>query len=467
MSELLDRGFVIFFLVLNGTYAVLVALAFVDAVQRRARRMPEFDLEVLGDQGTPPVTLLAPAFNEELTIVSAVRSFLQLEYPALRVIVINDGSRDRTMERLVKAFALEPFELLRRGELLSRPVRACYQSRNHPNLWVIDKLNGGKADALNAGFDYARTPLVCSLDADTIVERRALLRMVEPFLYGDGEVAAVGGTVRVVNGCRVRDGLVVGVELPGSWLARFQIVEYLRAFGSGRMGFNRLGGNLIISGAFGMFRRDAVVGIGGYRTDTVGEDIDLVVRLHRARERGGPRWEVVHIPDPVSFTEVPETLAVLGGQRDRWQRGLADVLSSNLDLLFNRSFGSLGLLVVPIYFFIELLGAVVELAGYGWFLFALQTGSIEPALALLYFVVAFLLGFLISMQCMILDDLQTGFFRGVRQRAVLTVVAMLENFGFRQLLLLYRVRGMLRFLRGDKSWGRMIRRGFGPGQTHA
>jgi len=460
MSAVLDVLFLCFFLLLNGSYAALVALAFADAIQRKARRMPEFDPEVLGDHGTPPVTLLAPAYNEEVTVVTAVRSFLQLEYPTLRVLVINDGSTDRTLERLQEAFELEPVTLLSREDLETQAVKACYQSRSRPNLWVIDKVNGGKADALNVGLNHCRSPLVCSLDADTIVERRALLRMVEPFLYGSERVAAVGGTVRVANGCSVRDGQIVDVDLPRSWLARFQIVEYLRAFGSGRLGFNRLGGNLIISGAFGMFRRDALMSVQGYRAGSVGEDLDLVMRLHRASEPGTPPWRIVHVSDPVSFTEVPETLAILGAQRDRWQRGLAEVLSGNLDMLFNPRFGRLGMLVVPFFFVVELLGAVVELAGYAWFLLTVGLGTMQPSLALLYFVVAFLLGFLVSMQCLILDDLQTGFFRGARQRGVLALAALLENFGFRQLVLLYRIRGLIQYGLGDRSWGQMSRKGF-------
>ncbi len=460
MSWVLDQAFIAYFLLANGLYAMLVALSFADLIRRRGERMPELHGTVLGDHGTPPVTVIAPAYNEEKTIVASVRSFLQLEYPELQVIVVNDGSRDDTLQRLRDSFELEPTVLGDRHELPTSTVLARYRSRSHPGLVVIDKINGGKADALNVGLNHCTTPLFCGVDADTIVERQALLRMVEPFLYDERRVAAVGGTVRVVNGCSVADGQLGPVQLPSSWLARFQIVEYLRAFGLGRMGFNRLGGTLIISGAFGMFRRDAVVATGGYRVDTVGEDMDLVVRLHRAGLEQGRCWALTHIPDPVCFTEVPETLAVLGAQRDRWQRGLADVLAHNTDMLLNPRFGRLGMFVVPAFVVVELLGAPIELAGYLWFVIHVGLGTMAPAVAALYFVVAFLLGFAISMQCLIMDDLHAGHFRGWRQRAVLALVALLEGFGYRQLVLAYRVRGMLGYLTGDRSWGTMTRQGF-------
>lgn len=456
----IDILFVLFFAMINGSYAILVALSILDILQRRATRMPEFDSIVLSEESTPPISILAPAYNEEAGIEDSVRSFLQLVYPSLQVIVIDDGSTDGTLARLTEKFQLRPIRMVVRQDVPTQPVKAIFQSTRDRRLWVIAKENGGKADALNVGINFCRTPLLCCLDADTIIDRRALLRMVELFLYDEQQVVAVGGTVRVANGCTVKDGLVDATDLPRSWLARFQIVEYLRAFLFGRMGFNRLGGNLIISGAFGLFLREAIVDAGGYRQDTVGEDIDLVVRLHRTNLETGQPYKIVHIPDPVCFTEVPESIAVLSRQRDRWQRGLVDTLIAHRSMLFNYRYGRIGLIVFPFFVLFELLGPLIELGGYGWFLYCIFFGDIDASLVILYFLSAFFLGFLLSVQSLILDDLHTSFFRSTRQRMLLIAVAFLENFGYRQMTLFFRLKGIYRFLLGARSWGKMSKKGF-------
>ena len=460
MTEWLNLFFIAFFAALNGTYCVLMALALYDIIQRRATRLPEMDPMVLAETWSPPISILAPAYNEAATIVDSVRSFLQIEYPQLQVIVINDGSKDDTLERLQRNFDLKPIPLVVRNQIDAKAVRTIYQSGKDSRLLVVDKENGGKADALNVGLNVSRTPLVCCLDSDTVVDRRALLRMVEPFLYDERQVAAVGGTVRVANGCRVKDGLVQEVGLPRSWLARFQAVEYIRGFVFGRVGFNRIGGNLIISGAFGLFSRDALVEAGGYRHDTVGEDMEIIVRLHHGLRLAKRPYRIVHLPDPRSYTEVPESLRGLSRQRDRWQRGLADALMHHRVMFLNPRYGAVGMVVFPIFVFFELLGPVFELAGYGWFVVALVQGYTDPAVNVLFFLVAFFLGFLLSLQALVMDELEGGFYQTVRQRAVLVLFALVENFGYRQLTLFFRLRGMWKYFTGDKSWGSMVRKGF-------
>ena len=310
------------------TYLVCVNLAQTSlivsaAISLRAHRLATFGEErrwLLGSQVVPQVSILAPAHNEEATVVESVRSLLALWYPQLEVVLVNDGSSDGTVDVLRRAFALEDIHPRRRDALPSAAIRSVMRSRNHPELIVVDKENGGKADALNAGLNYASGELVCAIDADTLIEPDALLRMVRPFLQRD-DIVAAGGTIRVANGCTVAHGCVVDIRAPRRFLPGVQVVEYLRAFLFGRLGWNRLGGNLIISGAFGMFRRDAVAAVGGYEVGSVGEDAELVVDLRRRANRaGGPGW-VEFVPDPIAWTEAPETMRGLARQRDRWHRG--------------------------------------------------------------------------------------------------------------------------------------------------
>jgi cellulose synthase/poly-beta-1,6-N-acetylglucosamine synthase-like glycosyltransferase len=316
---------VAYFVLLNVSYLATTVLAYF-SLRRYSRRLKAVDIEeLIGMAGAPPITLIAPAYNEEATCVEATRALLTLRYPAFDVIVVNDGSRDRTVEVMIEAFDLKPAWRVPTAELASAPVRAVYRSDRHQNLWLIDKDNGGKADALNVGLNYCRTPVFCAMDADTLLEPDALIRVVRPFFENRTTVAA-GGIIRIVNGSTVRLGRVDDVRLPGNLLARIQVLEYLRAFLAGRMGWSALDAMLIISGAFGLFRRETVVEAGGFATDTVGEDMELVVRLHRhCRERGIP-YDIKFVPDPVAWTECPESLSVLGRQRDRWQRGLAQSL---------------------------------------------------------------------------------------------------------------------------------------------
>lgn len=460
-----DLAIIGYFLALNMSYILLLFLSALELARSRAVRLPELDHEILGDPGTPPVSVIAPAYNESEGIVDSVRALLQLDYPYYQVIVVNDGSTDDTLAKLRDRFDLVAMDLVVRQALATEKVRGVYQARSHPRLWVVDKVNGGKADALNVGLNIARTPLVCCVDADSIIDRRALLRLVEPFTRGDGDVVAAGGTIRLANGSVVKDGIVSEIHVPKSWLGRFQVIEYLRAFLFARMGFNRLGGNLIVSGAMGLFDREAVLEAGGYEPSTVGEDMELIVRLHHEMRRAGRPYHVAFIPDPVCFTEAPESIAVLGRQRDRWQRGLIDSLWRHKAMFLNPFYGLPGVFTFPLYVLFEMLGPIVELFGYFWFTWALLSGRVDAPAALLFFTVAFLMGMLISLQALILDDLAFRPYSRRRDRLLLIAAAALENFGFRQLVLMFRIIGTVKFFFGATGWGRMTRKGFAGEST--
>lgn len=460
MREWVDIFILCYFIGLNAFYAALIAASMLEIARRNASQMPELDTVVLSEESTPPITVIAPAYNEEQTIVDSVRAFLHLEYPRHQVLVVNDGSKDKTLEKLIEEYDLEPIDLIVRRQIKTKPVRGVYQSRKDPRLYVVDKENGGKADALNVGVNTSRYPLVCCADADTIVTKKALLRMVEPYLYDPRGVVAVGGTIRLANGCHFTDGVLEKVDVPRSWLARFQIIEYLRGFLFGRMGLNRLGGNLIISGAFGLFRRDAIIEVGGYAADSVGEDMEIVVKLQSHILREDPPRKIVHISDPIAYTEAPESLELLMNQRDRWHRGMADAMWRHKQMLFNPRYGLVGVVVYPAYLLFELLGPVVELFGYFWFGAGLIFGFVDVKFALLFLVAAFWLGAMMSIQALLIDNWGFDLFRGAKPRLRLLIAAIFENLGYRQITLWFRLKGLIKYFFGAKSWGKMTRKGF-------
>lgn len=453
----------LYFVLLTSGYIALFVSASVGIMQVR-RDLEGSSPESVSMRGraTLPISILVPAHNEEKTVVESVRALLKLRYPEHEVVVVNDGSSDKTMKRLRTAFALEAVPIDIRLDLPCKPIRATYRSAIYNRLIVIDKDNGGKADALNCAINASRFPLVCAIDADTLILPDALLRLVRPFLT-DVDVVAVGGTICLANGCTIERGAVVEMGLPKSWLARFQVVEYLRAFLVGRLGWDRMGGNLIISGAFGLFRRSAVTTAGGYAHDSVGEDMELVARLRHQV----PQWlqgrAIAHLPDPVAFTEAPENIRILGNQRDRWQRGLADTLWRHRKMAFNRRYGPIGLVVMPFFIFFELFGPIVELFGYFYFTLMLIGGFIEPVFTILFLILAVLIGFLLSLGAILLEELSLSFFRERGDLWRLVSVALLENMGYRQLILWFRLRGLWGYLRRRKTWGRMTRLGFAGG----
>ncbi len=448
--------FLLFFVGINTGY-ILLNLLSLGALKRYVDEHSMDDMPRALSGFELPVSMLVPAYNEAATIAASVRSMLQLNYPDYEVIVINDGSRDGTMDTLRREFALVPFPEAYWQRLETKKVRAIYRSTLHPTLRVIDKDNGGKADALNAGINASRYPLFCGVDADSILERDSLKRVVEPFLENPLTIAS-GGTVRIANGCVVDQGFMAKVGLPTNLLALVQIVEYLRAFLFGRLGWSPLNAVLIISGAFGLFRKENVVTVGGYRSDTVGEDMELVMRLHRWHRLQRIPYRIVFVPDPICWTEAPESLRVLKNQRVRWQRGLCESLTMNLDLLFHPRGGAPGWLAFPFMLVFEWLGPLIEVTGYLFMIAAFILGIVSTEAFVTFMLVALGFGFILSVSALLLEELSFHIYPKPRQLAVLLVVVIIENFGYRQLNSLWRLWGLLKWMAGGKAkWGDMTR----------
>ncbi|NJD11126.1 MAG: glycosyltransferase family 2 protein [Gemmatimonadetes bacterium] len=448
----------VYFVVLNGYYFISSILSF-RALRRYARTLRAADTADLIRYGdVPPVTVLVPAYNESANCLATIKSLLDLEYPDFEILFVNDGSTDQTLSLIADAYRLEPSERIATSALGRGQVRGIYQSATAPRLWVIDKENGGKPDALNVGLDHCHTPLFCALDADTALERDALLRLCRSFLE-NGDTVAAGGIVRVANGSVFRDGHVRDVRLPDKWLARLQVMEYLRAFLAGRMGWSSMDVLLIVSGAFGMFRREMVVSAGGYSSRTVGEDMELIVRLHRHLRERKQRYAISFVPDPVAWTEVPDGWRVLTRQRDRWQRGLLQSLSQHRRMLLNPRYGRIGMIAFPYFWFMEGLGPVVEFFGYVAFVLTILLGWAAPWFVLAFLLLAIFSGIALSLAAVALEELSFRRYHRRADFARLMACAVLENFGYRQLLTFARFRGVLMALIGRMSWGAMEKRG--------
>jgi len=449
----------VYFAVLNGFYLVLSLIAS-RSLRVYVQRLKSLDIDdLVSSSGGLPMSLLVPAYNEVETIVESVRSLLTLRYADYEIIVVNDGSSDATMVRLVAAFELDRIERVATADVPTAVVRQVYRSRRHPNLIVVDKENGGKADALNAGLNYSRGAIFCAMDADTLLEGDALARVARPFLE-DSSTVAVGGIVRVANGCHVDAGTIDDIQLPKQVLPRFQVLEYLRAFLASRVGWDTLGATLIISGAFGVFRRATVRAVGGFDTNSVGEDMELVVRLHRYCRDNGIPYKITFIPDPVAWTEAPERLAQLSSQRNRWQRGLAQVIVRHRGMIGNPQYGLPGMVALPYFVAFELLGPVIELLGWVAFLWAAYLGVVSVAQAVAFLALAVFLGSAFSVVAVALEELSFRRYRRFRDLAVLLGLALVESFGYRQLSTYWRLRGLISAVRKDRTWGEMERSGF-------
>lgn len=414
----------------------------------------------------PRFSLIAPAYNEGMTVVENVRSLLSLYYHNLEIIIVNDGSRDDSMEKLIEAYALESVPFFIQGDLETKEIRGIYKSKNaaFKKLIVVDKENGGKADALNVGVNISSGDYIVCIDVDCILEQDALLKLAKPFLeQTDKRVIACGGVIRLANNCRIENGKVVDINLPKSWLGRTQALEYIRAFVLGRMAWSRASGLILISGAFGAFDKQIVLACGGYDSKTVGEDMELVVRMRRYMEEQKLAYEVVNIPDPLCWTEVPESKDILKKQRNRWMRGTMETLWKHRKLMFNPKYGRLGMVSMPYWFFFEFLGPVIEFSGYIIFLIFLFLGIINWPFFFALFALVISSGILYSIYAILVDLVSHQVYTKKQDLSKLIVTAILEPCYFHPIVVGAGVRGLVDYFRKQHSWGDMKRQGFQQG----
>lgn len=463
MRELLDisnNTFFVYYLVSNLSYLALLVVALLSN-RAHHQHLASLRLERIKTSPlTPPITLVAPAHNEEASIVPSIRSLLRVDYPELEVVVVNDGSEDRTLARLQEEFDLQPARLLYIAELQTAPVRGVYRSALDARLIVVDKdSRGSKADAVNAGLNAASSPYTCVVDSDSMLESDALLRIMVKILEDPKRVIAAGGIVRVLNGCDLVGGRMRRVRLPRSPIVIFQVIEYLRAFLIGREGWAR--GNMltIISGAFGLFRRDVVMSVGGYRASSLGEDFDLVARIHRKMLDEKREYRIAFVPDPVCWTEVPPTAHSLGRQRARWQKGLMDVLWSTRDMLFRRRYGRIGAVALPYLWIFEWLAPVIEILGIATIILAAAIGALSRGFFIEFMIYGYLFAAMISVGAVLQEEVTYRRYNDWRDVAWLMLYCFLEQFPYRQMHLYWRLQGMWQYARGDVTWKSLERVG--------
>ncbi len=455
--EWIQLFYLFYFIGLNSVYGLLTIISLVvlpHYIQKQSiHKLPHTETGF-----EPPISLIVTAYNEAAVIIPATEALLQLEYSEFEIVIVNDGSTDNMMELLIEKYALEVFPAAIRKQIDHQPIRRIYQSKLYPNIRVVDKENGGcKADASNAGINCAKYGLFMPLDADTILERDCLKLLVQPYLQNTDTVA-VGGSVRILNGCSVKDGFLEKVRFPKNWYARFQVLEYSRAFMNGRVGWNYFDALPLISGAFGLFKKEAVIEAGGYSSTSLGEDMDLVLRLHRHFRLNNKKYRVDFVVDPTCWTEVPYTYDILKKQRVRWQRGLFDCLYENRKLLFHPKSKGVGWGSMPFLLFMEGLSPFIEIFGYFFFVISYYLGliSLEGTIAFLFLSISS--GFLLSVSSILLEELVFQTYPKKRDLYAMIACAFIENFGYSQINSWWRLQGTILWIfNTKKSWGLMAR----------
>ena len=464
LMHALEVPLLAYFLIINTSYLMLVLTggsAFAHHLRRVGHAGRE---EAVGSQFAPGVSILVPAYNEEAGIVASVQALLSLRYPRHEIVVVDDGSTDATFERLRAAMDLVPLdrELPQDVPVTARVIDVWVPRDGMTRLVAVRKENSGKAEALNVGINAATEPLVAMFDADSILDPDALLTVTKPFADDPIRTVATGGVIRAANGCTVAAGRITDVRMPRSWLPRIQVVEYLRAFLLGRAGWSRVRALILISGAFGLFRRDVLVEVQGMRSDSIGEDFELVMRIHRHLRHQRRDYHVEFVSEPVAWTEVPASLRVLRSQRRRWHRGLWEVLWKYRAMLLNPRYGRVGLVALPYFWLFELAAPLLELAGLVLLPVGLLLGAVSLSYLGLLMLVAYGYAMVVTLAAMALEELSFHRYPRWADLGSMLAAAVVENFGYRQLTAVWRLEGMWAGLRRSAhAWGTMTREGFG------
>lgn len=463
LTDFFTYGLLTYSLVLLSCYIFIAAFS-MGEIRNYLRKNSFTDYGVLaGSRQAPSISILAPAYNEGANIIENVRSLLSINYTNLEVIIINDGSKDDSLSKLIEVYDLYKADFFINGQIETKEVRGVYRSRKvvYRKLIVVDKQNGGKADALNVGINVSSNDYIVCIDVDCILEQDAILKLAKPFLENTKErVIATGGVIRIANSCIVENGRLLKVKLPRQFLPRVQTLEYIRAFLLGRMAWSRLNGLLLISGAFGAFDKEIVIKCGGYNHKTVGEDMELVVRMRRYMQENGIAHKVSFIPDPLCWTEAPSTFKILGRQRNRWTRGTIETLQIHKVMFFNPKYGLLGMISYPYWFFFEFLAPLVEFFGFIAFIVFACFGLVQWSffLGLLLFIFSF--GFLYSVFAILMEVLTYNQYKTNRNLLLLILTAFLEPLIFHPFVVWSAIKGNIDLLRKKNSWGEMTRKGF-------
>lgn len=458
MLEIIVYTINLFFFAYMFLYAIVFFLTTISAAFKLddffAKKEYMKDEILTKDNNYIPISIIVPAYNEEITIVDTIHSLLNIDYPEFEICIVNDGSTDNTAKALIDAFELKEVVRPIYKQVPCQDAISVYENYDKVRIILVNKKNGGKADALNMGINVSRLPLFLCIDADSLLQRDSLKKIVVPFLeYGD--TIAVGGNVKVSNGVLIENGEVKNVRMPKKFIAKIQLVEYLRVFLTSRVSFNSFNANLIVSGAFGMYDKKAVIRVGGYNIDTVGEDMELIVKLHAFYQKNKKKYHISYVPDAICWTQVPEKYKILKNQRKRWHTGLEQTLKTYKFMFLNPSYGKVGLITYPYFVLFEYITPFLEIFGTLNILFAYLIGVINIHFFLLYLLVYMGFNTVVSFVAVLLEKNLFKDTLTVSMVIRLLFICILENFGYRQLCSWFRVLSM--FNKSGNKWGKMER----------
>ncbi len=453
-------GVTLFFFLLNTIYLLILLIAII-SLNRKKRLHFAFDMtQAFKFRLLPPISVILPAYNEEKNITQSVKSLLSISYPEYELIVVNDGSKDRTLDVLKDEFNLKRTDFVFRKSIPTEDVKDIYISDSYKNLIVIDKVNGGKADALNTGINVSNYPYFCAIDADSVLGEDALVKLIHPFIDDPERTVAVGGVVRAANGCTFYQGRILRESLPKNILVLFQTIEYARAFFMGRLGLAAINSLLIISGAFGLFKKEDVIKVKGYKKHSLGEDMMLVMKLHKLKRKEKKRYRISFVPDTVCWTEMPSKLKILKKQRVRWQMGLLESISDNIDMFLNPKYGIVGLFAIPFYFVSEVIPPFIEFATYIVVGISLYIGILPISFIYYFLLITWAYGAILSLIAILMEHYSLSAPANFKFVIPKFFVSFLENFFYRQANLIYKIIGVFKYLAKKREWGEMERQGF-------
>ena len=462
--EIFQYVFIAYSICAIGSYLVLAIVSVVETIEYKRKNSYVNYKEIMSSNNAPTISIIAPAYNESLNIVENVRSLLSNHYVNYDVIIVNDGSKDDSLEKLIKIYNLVKVDYLINEQIPTKPLRnGIYKSTNpaFEKLIIVDKENGGKADALNMGLNISISEYVACIDVDCLLLEDSLQKMVKPFLeVTDRKVIAAGGVIRISNSCIVKEGKLHDVNFPKKLIEQGQILEYIRAFLLGRMAWSRLNGLLVISGAFGLFDKKIAIKVGGYDKDTVGEDMELVVRMRGYMEEQKRTYKVAYIPDPLCWTEAPDNYKIFISQRNRWTRGTIETLKKHRKIGFNPKYNILGLVSYPYWFFFERLAPIIEFIGVIYFAILIATNKIRWDYAFGFIILAYLFTVVFSLIAIITEELTYHQYKKKGTGIHLVIIAFLEPFVNHPFVLYAAIRGNIDYyFNKKKKWGEMTRKG--------
>ena len=464
LNNIIQYFFFAFAFLAISSYIVLALISIFETVNYMKKNSFVNYKDIISSSISPSISIIAPAYNETLNIVENVSFLLSLHYASYDVIIVNDGSKDDSLEKLIKAYDLVKIEYTINNQIPTKPLREGVFKSTNPafdKLIVVDKENGGKADALNTGLNISSNKYVACIDVDCLLVEDSLQKMIKPFLESnEAKVIASGGVIRIANSCIIKDGKLIDVNLPKNIIVRGQILEYLRAFLLGRMAWSKLNGLLVISGAFGMFDKKIAIEVGGYDTNTVGEDMEIIVRMRRYMEEQKTTYKVAYIPDPLCWTEAPDNFKIFISQRNRWTRGTIETLKKHKKIGFNPNYNVLGKLSYPYWLIFERYAPIIEVVGIFYFIFLIIVGKVEWDYAIAFIVLAYLFTVLFSIITIITEELTYHQYKKKGIVLQLIITALLEPVINHPVVLYSAIKGNYDYYFNKKiKWGEMVRKG--------